>query len=62
MGDEQSFTAEDYKDFIIHMFLKYQWILENVICLVGNIMSMNKLLATLCSVPLVGCAEQQFNR
>lgn len=46
-------------EFILEVFDKD--ISINVICLVGDNCNVNKALADLCDLPLIGCAAHRFN-
>ena len=55
------FTAESHKNFLEYVLGVFDKTLDNVICLIGDNCSTNKLCADLCSLPLVGCASHRFN-
>jgi hypothetical protein len=59
--DEQSFTAETHKAFIIDVLELYGKGLTNLIYLVGDNAPVNTCLSDLLEVPFIGCASHRFN-
>lgn len=58
---ETSFSARDHYDFLESILNIYGKSLENVVAICGDNAEVNKALANLCNVPLVGCASHRFN-
>jgi len=59
--DEESFTAETHKAFIIDVLGLYGKDLSNVVYLVGDNAPVNTCLSDLLEVPFIGCASHRFN-
>jgi len=59
--DEQSFTAETHKAFIIDVLELYGKGLPNLVYLVGDNAPVNTCLSDLLQVPFIGCASHRFN-
>jgi hypothetical protein len=60
--EEENYTSQNHKEsmeFILEVYDKD--ISTNVICLVGENCNVNKALADLCDLPLIGCAAHRFN-
>ena len=58
---ETSFTAKDYYDYIEFVLNTYNKNFENIVCITGDNAEVNRALADLCGVPLIGCASHKFN-
>jgi hypothetical protein len=58
---EDSYTSENHKDLIEFVLDVFGNTLSNVICLIGDNCNVNKSLADLCGIPLVGCACHRLN-
>lgn len=59
--NETSFTAVDHLEFLESILEIYGSSFSNVVAICGDNAEVNKALATLCGVPLVGCASHRFN-
>jgi hypothetical protein len=59
--DEESFTAETHKAFIIDVLEMYGKGLQNLIYLVGDNAPVNTCISDLLEVPFIGCASHRFN-
>jgi len=59
--DEQSFTAETHKAFIIDVLELYDKGLSSLVYLVGDNAPVNTCLSDLLGVPFIGCASHRFN-
>jgi hypothetical protein len=59
--DEQSFTAETHKAFIIDVLELYGKGSSSLVYLVGDNAPVNTCLADLLEVPFIGCASHRFN-
>ena len=59
--DEQSFTAETHKAFIIDVLELYGKGLSSLAYLVGDNAPVNTCLSDLLEVPFIGCASHRFN-
>ena len=58
---EISSTASDYVEFIKYVLSLFNKNLENVVAITGDNAEVNKFIANLCSIPLIGCANHKFN-
>jgi len=61
LADEHDYTATSHMEFMVFHLEKYGKSLDNVICFVGDNVSVNQAMATICEKPLVGCAAHRFN-
>lgn len=61
MVSETSFTASDHVEFIEYVLSVYNKNLENVVAITGDNAEVNKSIANLCKMPLIGCASHKFN-
>ncbi|CAI9729023.1 XP_014786661.1PREDICTED: uncharacterized protein LOC106880990 [Octopus vulgaris] len=61
MVSETSFTASDYVEFIEYVLSVYNKNSENVVAITGDNTGVNKSIANLCRIPLIGCASHKFN-
>ena len=61
LENETSFTAADHVDFIKYTLSIYEKNLENVVALIGDNAEVNKSMAKLLGIPLIGCASHKFN-
>ncbi|XP_036367828.1 uncharacterized protein LOC118767407 [Octopus sinensis] len=61
MVSETSITASDYVEFIEYVLSVYNKNLENVVAITGDNTEVNKSIANLCRIPLIGCAFHKFN-
>lgn len=59
--DEQSFTAETHKAYIIDVLELYGKGLSSLVYLVGDNAPVNTRLSDLLEVPFIGCASHRFN-
>jgi hypothetical protein len=59
--DETEYTAEAHLDFFEYVLSVFGKTVGDVICLVGDNCNVNKALADLMGVPLVGCAAHRLN-
>ena len=58
---ETEFTASAHYDLLEFVLSIYGKSFENVIAICGDNAEVNKALANLCNLPLVGCASHRFN-
>lgn len=58
---EEDMSSESHKELIEYVLEIFGKDLTNVVCLVGDNCNVNKSLATLCELPLIGCAAHRFN-
>lgn len=61
MNDESKLDEDEYIEFMSYVLGLYQKSLENVICMIGDIVSVNSSISTKTGVPLVGSASHRFN-
>ncbi|CAI9724206.1 XP_036367828.1uncharacterized protein LOC118767407 [Octopus vulgaris] len=61
MVSEKSITTSYYVEFIEYVLSVYNKNLENVVAITGDNTEVNKSIANLCRVSLIGCASHKFN-
>ena len=59
--DETEYTSQRHAEMIQYVLRVFQKSMANVICIVGDNCNVNKSLADILGVPLVGCAAHRFN-
>lgn len=59
--EEEEYSSQNHMDSLEFVLDIYGKDFSNVICLIGDNCNVNKSLADLCEVPLVGCAAHRFN-
>jgi hypothetical protein len=59
--DESAFSAQNHRDLILFVLSIFRKSVENLICIIGDNCNVNKALADLLEIPLVGCAAHRFN-
>lgn len=59
--DETSLNAKSHKDFICATLSWYKIARDKCVCLIGDNCSVNKLVASLMNVPLLGCRSHRLN-
>ena len=58
---ETEYTSQRHAEMIQYVLRVFQKSMANVICIVGDNCNVNKSLADILGVPLVGCAAHRFN-
>ena len=61
MGNETAFGAKKYIDAIEYVLGVYNRNLENIVCLIGDNVAVNKSCANIIGVLLIGCASHKLN-
>ena len=61
MLTEESFTAKDHFDFLTWVLQLFEKSFQNVVAICGDNVEVNKCLANMCNLPLIGCASHRFN-
>ena len=61
MLSETDFSAVEHKKFIEFVLSLFDKTIENVVAITGDNCEMNKRLATILGLPLIGCAYYRFN-
>ena len=61
VGDVNGMTARDHRQHISQVMQSFGKSEDNVMCLIGDNCSVNKSLANLLKVPLIGCGAHKFN-
>jgi hypothetical protein len=59
--DETEYTAQRHAELIEYVLRVFQKSTANLICIVGDNCNVNKALADILGVPLIGCAAHRFN-
>jgi hypothetical protein len=59
--DETEYTAQRHAELIEYVLRVFQKSTANLICVVGDNCNVNKALADILGVPLIGCAAHRFN-
>jgi hypothetical protein len=59
--DETEYTAERHAELIDYVLRVFHKTRESLICIVGDNCAVNKALADVLDVPLIGCAAHRFN-
>ena len=60
-GEVMGMTAHDHLHHLSQVMISYGKTSDNIICLVGDNCSVNKSMARLLRVPLIGCGSHKFN-
>ena len=61
LANETSFTAHDHLDFIEYVLGVYGKSVINLIAITGDNAEVNRCLANLLNIPLIGCHSHKFN-
>ena len=59
--EEEEYSSQNHMDSLEFVLEIYEKDFSNIICLICDNCNVNKSLANLCELPLVGCAAHRFN-
>lgn len=61
MNDELRLDSDEHVDFMSYILDLYKKYWTDVVCFIGDNISVNKCISTIIKVPLIGCAIHRFN-